>query len=352
MQSARLYEYKQPLKIEDVKIPNNVDGEQVLVKVGATGLCHSDLHIINGDLRNIIPIKLPLTLGHEIAGYVEQIGSYVPEGIFEKGDLVVIFSGWGCGVCIYCKRGDEQSCISVKWPGIMNDGGFSEYIIVPSYRFLLKIDKKYSVPVHELAPLADAGLTPYRAIKKVKGILGPGKSIGIIGIGGLGSYGIQYAKIFSSGASVIAFGRNSQKLELAKNFGADYIVNIKDKDIESIQKEINSINNNKGIDIILDCVGLEETNSIGINLLAKGGTLLIAGLLGSIIKIPTFSAVVNEFKIWGCLWGNYNELREVIELAKKGMIKHHTQNFNLLDINEAIDLLNNGSIIGRSVIIP
>ena len=352
MQSARLYEYKQPLKIEDVKIPNNVDGEQVLVKVGATGLCHSDLHIINGDLRNIIPIKLPLTLGHEIAGYVEQIGSYVPEGIFEKGDLVVIFSGWGCGVCIYCKRGDEQSCISVKWPGIMYDGGFSEYIIVPSYRFLLKVDKKYSVPVHELAPLADAGLTPYRAIKKVKDVLGPGKSIGIIGIGGLGSYGIQYAKIFSSGASIIAFGRNNQKLELAQNFGADYIVNIKDKDIESIKREINSITDNKGIDIILDCVGLEKTNSIGINLLAKGGTLLIAGLLGSIIKIPTFSTVVNEFKIWGCLWGNYNELREVIELAKKGMIKHHTQNFNLSDINEAIDLLNNGSIIGRSVIIP
>lgn len=352
MQSARLYEYKQPLKIEEVQIPKNLNGEQVLVKVGATGLCHSDLHIINGDLRNIIPINLPITLGHEISGYVEGIGRYVPEGILEKGDLVVIFSGWGCGVCIYCKRGDEQSCNSVKWPGIMNDGGFSEYIIVPSYRFLIKIDKKYSVPVHELAPLADAGLTPYRAIKKVKDNLGPGKSIGIIGIGGLGSYGIQYAKIFSGGASVIAFGRNEQKLELAKNFGADYTVNIKDKNMESIQREVNSINDNKGIDIILDCVGLEETNSIGINSLAKGGTFLIAGLLGRTIKIPTFSTVVNEFKISGCLWGNYNELREVIELAKKRMIKHHIQKFNLSEINEAINQLKNGSIIGRSVIIP
>lgn len=352
MKSARLYEYNQPLKIEDVQMPKTLDGEQVLVKVGATGLCHSDLHIINGDLRNIIPIKLPLTLGHEIAGYVEQIGSFVPEGIIEKGDLVVIFSGWGCGVCIYCKRGDEQSCISAKWPGVMNDGGFSEYIIVPSYRFLLKIDKKFSIPVHELAPLADAGLTPYRAIKKVKDILGPGKSIGIIGIGGLGSYGIQYAKIFSSGASVIAFGRNNQKLELAQNFGADYIVNIKDKNLESIQREVNSITDNKRIDIILDCVGLEETSTIGINLLAKGGTFLVTGLLGNIIKIPTFLTVVNEFKISGSLWGNYNELREVIELAKKGMIKHHIQKFNLSNINEAIDLLNNGSIIGRSVIIP
>ena len=137
MRSARLHEYKQPLKIDYVKIPNNVDCEQVLVKVGATGLCHSGLHIINGDLRNILSLGLPLTLGHEIAGYIKQMGSNVPQGIFEKRDLVVIFSGWGCGICIYCKRGDEKSCISVKWPGIINDGGFSEYVTVPSYRFLL-----------------------------------------------------------------------------------------------------------------------------------------------------------------------------------------------------------------------
>jgi alcohol dehydrogenase, propanol-preferring len=157
----------------------------------------------------------------------------------------------GLWCCISCKRGDEQSCISGKWPGVMNDGGFSEYIMVPSYRFLLKVDKKFSLPVHELAPLTDAGLTPYRSIKKVKDILGPCKSIEIVGIGGLGSYGIQYTKIFSSGASVIAFGRNNQKLELAQTFGAGYTVNIKDKDIESIQKEVNSITDNKGKSLII-----------------------------------------------------------------------------------------------------
>ena len=173
-----MYEYQKSLRIEDVtRKPTIINGE-VLVKVGATGLCHSDLHLINGDWKDSVPLQLPIVLGHEIAGYIEALGDMVPAGLFAKGDMVVVFGGWGCGVCIYCKSGNEQMCNFAKWPGITTDGGFAEYVLVESYRFLAKVQGKDNnihngqssetkLTVEEVAPLTDAGLTPYRAIKKI-----------------------------------------------------------------------------------------------------------------------------------------------------------------------------------------
>ena len=130
------------MSLDSISIPKITHGEQVLVKVGATGLCHSDLHLINGDWKEIIPINLPKTPGHEVAGWVEEIGDSVPLNLLEKGDLVVVFGGLGCGTCIYCKGGDEQMCKYAKCPSLSSfDGGYSEFILVPSYRFLIKVDK-------------------------------------------------------------------------------------------------------------------------------------------------------------------------------------------------------------------
>jgi propanol-preferring alcohol dehydrogenase len=220
MLSARIHEYQKPLVVQETAKPTITKGEQVLVKVGATGLCHSDLHLINGDLKNILPLQLPKTLGHEIAGYVEDISNSVPHRLFSKGDMVAVFPGWGCGTCAYCKNGNEQMCNLVKFPGAMVDGGFAEYILVDSYRFLIKIDTanaSSNMKIEEVAPLTDAGLTPYRAIKKVRNFLGPGKSIAIVGIGGLGHYAVQYAKILGQSADVIALDRKEEKLQLAEN---------------------------------------------------------------------------------------------------------------------------------------
>ena len=136
----------------------------MLLRVGATGLCHSDLHLINGEWKDVIPVPLPITPGHEVAGWIEEIGSSVPQGLLEKGDLVAIFGGCGCGVCVHCKGGEEQLCNYPTWPGFSSvGGGYSESILVPSYRFLIRVDKKYGLKPEELAPLTDAGLTPYRA---------------------------------------------------------------------------------------------------------------------------------------------------------------------------------------------
>ena len=370
MLSARIHQYQSPLIIENIEQPVITKGEQVLVKVGATGLCHSDLHLINGDWKNSIPLQLPTTPGHEIAGWVEEIGDSVPKVLLDKGDMVAVFGGWGCGICIHCKNGDEQMCNYVKWPGITTDGGFAQYILVDSYRFLVKVqsDNNSSIQkndgtklkIEELAPLTDAGLTPYRAIGKIRNLLGPGKNIAIFGIGGLGSYAVQYAKILGQSANVIALDRKDEKLQLAKRMGADFTINISSPEGEQqlqrgggIIEEVLEITKGRAVDVVIDCVGTENTISNSIRLLGKGGALVVVGLFGSQIKMPLLPFVINEYSIIGSLWGNYNELCEVIELAKaSGKLMHSIHEFSLEDINQAISLLKEGKIVGRAVIVP
>jgi propanol-preferring alcohol dehydrogenase len=350
--AARIHNYGSPLELDDVTKPFISSPEEVIVKVGATGLCHSDLHLINGDWQKSLPLNLPKTPGHEIAGWVEETGTLVPKNNIKRGDLVAVFGGWGCGYCVYCKRGDEQMCQAAKWPGLSEyDGGFSEYLLVPSYRFLVKVDKGPTfLKPEEIAPLTDAGLTPYRAIKKIRHHLGPKSNIAIIGIGGLGFYATQYARILGSGANVIGIDRNDRKLSLAENAGADFTVNIgKSNDIRD---KIDLITKGEGIDVILDTVGLENTVKLGASILKKNGAIVIVGLFGKELRIPLFQTVIQEYQVFGSLWGNYNELLEVLELAKSGKIKHNIQKFSLAEVNNAIDLLRIGDLYGRGVIIP
>ena len=363
MQSARIHNYQESLVLDNIEKPKIEQDSQVLLRIGATGLCHSDLHLINGDWRDSIPLNLPVTPGHEIAGWVEEIGNAVPKDFIQKGDMVAVFGGWGCGVCIYCKQGDEQSCPIAKWPGISKDGGFSEYLLVDSYRFLINVTDSQEIAssgtkfrIEEIAPLTDAGLTPYRAIKTVRNMLGPGKSIGVVGIGGLGYYAVQYAKMLGQSSVVVAFDLKEEKLKLAQEAGADFTIDIstssKESNLPQIKAEVSRITKGKGIDVIIDCVGAENTIYNSIRLLSKGGCLVIVGLFGNNIKAPLVPSVLNEYKICGSLWGNYNELREVLWLATNGRIKPRISKFPLSDINDAIDLLKNGKILGRGVIVP
>lgn len=345
MLSARIHEYQKPLSVESVPKPR-ARGAGVIVRVGAAGLCHSDLHLMAGEWKDSIPLKLPLAPGHEIAGFVEELGESVPEGIFEVGDLVAVFGGWGCGVCHICKNGDEQACPKAKWPGISQDGSYAQYVSVPSYRFLIKAGKGLSA--EELAPLTDAGLTPYRAARRFRHMLVPGTTVAVMGIGGLGSYGVQYARLFGPASIVIAIDRNEKKLDLAKKFGADQTFMLS----HDLRKQVMEVTAGRGIDLIIDCAGAESTVSASAGLLAKGGVLAIVGLFGSTIKIPLLPAVINENVIAGSLWGNYNELAEVMELARQGKVKHALKSFKLEEINHAVDLLKAGEIADRAVITP
>ncbi len=348
MLSARIHEYQRPLVVEPVKMPSP-RGEGIIVKVGGAGLCHSDLHLMNGEWKEAIPLALPKIPGHEVAGWVEEIGDSVPKGMFERGDLVAVFGGWGCGSCQICKRGDEQMCPIAKWPGLSQyDGGYSQYIAVPSYRFLIKVAAGTRLKPEELAPLTDAGLTPYRAIRRFRHMLVPGTTIAVVGIGGLGSYGIQYARMLAPNSTTIAIDRNDKKLEFARKLGADHAIRLSG----STRKEVKEITQGRGVDVIVDCVGAENTISVSVGLLSKGGVLAVVGLFGAQVCVPLMPTVINEYQITGSLWGNYNELCEVIELARQGKVKHTIQTFSLEDINDAINLLKSGQITGRAVITP
>ncbi len=347
MLSARLHEYQKPLVVENVPRPEKPRGDGVLVKVGGAGLCHSDLHIIGGEWTHAIPLSLPKIPGHEIAGWVEEVGDSVPKGMFERGDTVAVFGGWGCGVCTVCKRGDEQMCPAARWPGLSNyDGGYAQYVFVPSYRFLVKAKGK--IAPAELAPLTDAGLTPYRAIRRFRHMLLPGTAVAVVGIGGLGSYGIQYARLLAPHSKVIAVDRNDKKLELARRFGADSAVKLSGNTFAEVMEATGG----RGVDVVLDTVGAENTIEASVRMLAKSGVLAVVGLFGTQIKVPLLPAVINEYQVTGSLWGNYNELCEVIELAAQGKIKHTLSSFALPDINRAIGMLRAGQITGRAVIRP
>lgn len=352
MLAARMHEYHKPLVLEQVQEAKNLSGENVLIKVGGAGICRTDIQMIDGYFREYADFELPLTLGHEIAGWVDDIGDSIPENFIKKGDLVVVSSSWGCGVCPQCKGGNEQICGKGKWAGFGPEGGYSQFVLIPSYKYLIKVDKESNLKPEEMAPLTDAGLTTYRAIRKVKHILGPGKSIAIIGMGGLGSYAIQYAKILSAGSTVLAFDRNDDKLDLAKRNGADHIINIKNKKSEDIRAEVNRATGRTEVNAAIDVVGTEESIAMGFSILATEGAYVSSGLVGKQIKIPLFPFVSREFQYYGSFWGNYNDLREVMELAKKGLIKHNIQKFRLSEANDALDLLREGKILGRGVLVP
>jgi alcohol dehydrogenase, propanol-preferring len=350
MLAAVMREFNKPLVLEDIPT-NRAPEEGVSVRVGGTGICRTDLQMIDGYFQEYAPVKPPVVPGHEISGWVEEIGSSVPEGI-EKGDLIVVSGGWGCGLCPYCKRGDDQICPNGRWPGFIGyNGGYSESVSVP-YRYLIKIDEKYKLKPEEIAPLTDAGLTTYRAVKKARHNFGPGKSIGILGMGGLGHFAIQYAKILSLGSTILAFDRNDDKLDFAKQNGADHVINIRGKKSEDIRNEVNKATGRKEIDVAIDCIGAEEVIPMGFSMLAVGGTYVSTGLVGTQVKIPLFPFVAREYQYFGSFWGNYNDLREVMELAKKGSIVSRIEKFSLSDVNDALDRLREGKIQGRGVLIP
>jgi alcohol dehydrogenase, propanol-preferring len=179
MLAARMHGYNQPLVLEEVKTPE-IGPEEVLVKVEAGGMCRTDVQLIEGYFKEALNLKFPAIPGHEIAGVVDQIGSRVPPTAnLATGDQVVVVGGWGDGTCRQCKAGNEQICAHGVWPGFGPYGGYGEYVPVP-YKYLIRIDRKYNLPAEQLAPLTDAGLTPYRGMKKLRqaGVVGPRQSGG------------------------------------------------------------------------------------------------------------------------------------------------------------------------------
>ncbi len=348
MKAALLYEYNKPLVYEEVDVPD-FQSDEILVQVKACGMCRSDVQLIDGYFNKYADIPRPITPGHEITGVVSKIGSNVPKSSFKEGDHVVVAPGWGDGTCRHCQVGNTQICANVRWPGFGPYGGFAEYLPVPA-RYLIKVGK--NLKFEELAPLTDAGLTTYRGIKKLRngGALGPDRVMGVFGVGGLGAYAVQYAKLLGSGAIVVAFARNPEKLAVAKEYGADHVINIKGKSQEDVAKELKAATGQSEVDAAIDCAGAQEMVQLATGLLGISGHYVDVGLVGDRIDIPLFPRVSREQTIQGSFWGNNNDLSEVMALAAQGKIRHTISTFGFEDINKQIDLLRSGEIVGRGVL--
>ncbi|HYV71538.1 MAG TPA: NAD(P)-dependent alcohol dehydrogenase [Pseudolabrys sp.] len=348
MKAARMHEYGKALVLEDVPVPD-IQPDEILVQVKACGMCRSDVQLVDGYFRKYADIPPPITLGHEITGIVHKIGGVVPKVAgFQEGDHVVVAPGWGDGVCRHCLVGNTHICPNVRWPGFGPYGGFAEFLPVPA-RYLVKANRR--LKFEQIAPLTDAGMTPYRGIKKLRdaGALGPNRIVGVLGIGGLGGYAVQYAKLLGGGATVVAFARNSAKLAVAEEYGVDHVINIKGKSSKDIAKELSNATGQGDLDAIIDCAGAPEMMQLGFSLLAISGHYVDVGLVGDRVDIPLFPRVSREQTFHGSYWGNNTDLTEVMALAAKDKIRHTIKLFKFDEINENIDLLRTGDIVGRAV---
>ena len=351
MEAARIIEPKESLQIQHLETPKP-KGSQVLIKVNSSGVCHSDIHLWEGGYEGPSGqflkatdrgVKYPLTPGHEIAGTVESMGEEA-EG-FNKNERVIVFPWIGEGLCPACRIGQENLCDKPRSLGIYTDGGYADYVLVPNYKYLVKLDEDMDLDAS--ATLSCSALTAYGAIKNTD--LKPNNNVVIVGAGGLGLMAMQIAKAIS-GAKIIAMDLDDQKLDIAKKNGADYTINSKKQDP---LKAIMELTDKMGADAIIDFVNASKTVETDMQLLRRRASLVLVGLFGGELKLSLVSMPTRAYKIIGSYTGSISEMVELVSLAKRGVIKPVvSERFKLDQATEALSRLKDGKIIGRGVINP
>ena len=344
MKAYQLTAWQQPPEMRDVEAPEPGPG-QVVIKVGGAGACHSDLHLMEWP-EGQMAFDVPFTLGHENAGWVESVGAGV-EGL-EPGEPVAVSGPWGCGRCRACRSSAENHCerqaeIGAFGGGLGLDGGMAEYMLVPSPRLLLPLG---DLDPREAAPLSDAALTPYHAIKRSLSLLTPGSTAVVIGIGGLGHMAVQLLRAVSP-ARVIAVDTSADKLRLAAEVGADEVIEAG----EGAADAIRAMTGGLGAELILDNVGADETIALGAAVARFASDVTVVGLAGGSIEFA-FGALPFDATLTVPYWGSAIELMEVLELARAGKIRAHVERFPLERVADAYQRLREGSLDGRAVICP
>jgi propanol-preferring alcohol dehydrogenase len=316
----------------------------VLLRIAAAGACHSDLHVI--EAREPRPWPLPMTLGHENTGWIETLGAGVRG--WEPGQPVAVYGPWGCGRCRQCRLSAENNCeraaaLPYHGGGVGLDGGMAEFMLVPSDRLLIELGDLDPVLA---APLTDAGLTPYHAIKRALPLLVGGSTAVVIGIGGLGHLALQLLRALTP-AYVIAVDSSPQKLDQAIRHGADATV----QSGPGAAEEALARTGPAGATYVLDLVGAETTVELAGRLSSRGGEVSIVGLGGAELGVG-FRSVASDCTVVSPYWGSASELREVLALARAGRIEPEIERFALRDVASAYDRMRAGTIAGRAVIVP
>lgn len=338
MKAAVLHEFKSPLTIEDVERPEPAAGE-ILIEVEACGVCHSDLHVADGDWKQFSGIvKKPLILGHEVAGRVVEKGPAVDD--LRVGDRVGIpWIHWTCSVCEMCRQGNENLCSKQKITGVTVDGGFAEFVKAPASH-ALKIPSTLS-PANA-APLFCAGVTVYRALKQAR--ISPGQRLAVFGVGGLGHVAVQLGCHFA--AQVIAIDISEEKLGIASSLGAFKTLNAATADVA---KELRGIG---GAHVALVTSAAKASYEMAFSCLRPTGVLLVVGLPAEAICFPPIMMAANEVRVQASAVGTRQDLSEVLALAAEGKVRCHVSERPLDEVNSVLEELRRGRVAGRIVLTP
>ena len=344
MLAFRLLKGQTQPEFQEVPEPH-ADSGQVVVKVGGSGLCHTDFTVISREQSYWKNDPPPFTLGHEIAGWVEELGAGVKG--FQLSDAVAVNPSWAsCGRCHMCRSGEENFCLyqkAIRAPGVGYDGGHAPYVLVPEARFLVPIGDLDPI---EAAPLTDAGLTTYTAIKSALPGIYPGSTTVVIGVGGLGLYAIQFLRQLT-GARVVAVDSSEARLKLARDYGADNVFTSGPNAADEIRELTGGI----GASFVLDCVGVNETLATGVAVLSWRGRLAMVGAGGGSIPFDFFKEAPGA-QLVTSLNGGGVALKEVVDMATLGRIKNLLDRYPLSSVKQAYEDFKQGHLVGRAVLIP
>ena len=336
MKAAVVRQFGQPLVIEDRPVPEPGPG-QITVRMVASGLCHTDIHAAHGDWP-VRPVP-PFVPGHEGVGTVDAIGEGVTR--LTEGDVVAVpWLGHACGTCNYCLTGWETLCLSQRNTGYSLDGGFAEYFLAEA-AFAAKVPA--GVNPFEAAPLTCAGVTTFKAIKV--GNVRPGDLVAISGIGGLGHLALQYAKIF--GGAVAAIDVSDEKLQLAKELGADFVIDARTEDPASVLRA------HGGADVAIGLAVSDQSFAAAYAGLRRGGRLVLVALpADGALSLPVFDTVLNGKSVLGSIVGTRADLDDVFALHAAGRTRVVYEPRPLSGVNEAIEEVLLGKAKARLVLHP
>ncbi len=343
MKAVQIVAYNEPVRMIDAPEPKIEQPNDVIVRVGGAGVCRTDLHILEGIWREALgDPQLPYTIGHENAGWVEEVGSAVTT--VKKGDPVILHPQPSCGLCRACRAGNDMHCTNGYFPGLDgHDGGYAQYMKTSIRAVVPLAPGTDPVP---LAPYADAGITAYHAVKKLVPETYPGSTVALIGIGGLGHFAVQILKVLTP-AKIVAVDTSQERLDFARRLGADHgVLTGQDGGVKGVRDYAGG-----GVDIVMDFVGEKGTPEKALQMLRKGGTYSIIGYGGTVAP-KTIDMIFQEWKIVGNLVGTYNDLAELMELAHQGKVQIASQTFPLSEANAVLHDLDQGKIVGRAVLIP
>jgi propanol-preferring alcohol dehydrogenase len=345
MRAYRLAGWKQGGHYVEVDQPEPGPG-QVLIKMGGAGICHSDLHLMHEWSPELIPeleaFVPDFTLGHENAGWIEGVGSGV-EG-WEQDQAVAISPVWSCGRCAACRAGEDSYCEGPETGsgGIGLDGGLTSHMVAPA-RSLVALQ---NLQPSEAAPLTDAGLTSYHAVRRSLDVLTPDAAALVIGVGGLGHMGLAYLRQLTGGL-IVAADRSEAARKMAAELGADLVLDSDEHTAEAVMEATGGL----GVLAVFDFVGIDPTLQLAASVIRKRGKISVVGLGYGTFSFR-YGTLPHAATIGFTFGGSLNDLTEVVALAENGRVRPHIQHFGFDQIEEAYHTLHEGKIEGRAVILP